>query len=129
MFKKAQHPEGPSLVFLKDISASAIRSLGVAGFVTVGALVSGDTGGCQGSADEGIAKQGPGVANVSEHGSAIPVAHFRWQPELLGPLCALFARKFPSSTAEAVRKLDTVGEAAENRIVVGQADDAHVRTR
>lgn len=90
---------------------SATRSLGVDGFASVGELLK--AGGCQGSAKEGAAKQGQESADVAKEGSASPPANFRWQPELLGPFCALFARKFPSTTAEAVRKLDTVGEAAE----------------
>jgi len=45
---------------------------------------------------------------------------YQWRPELLGPRCSLFVRKFAADTAEAVRKLDTEGEAAaELKIVVG----------
>lgn len=103
---------------------SVNRSLGMKGFVAVGDLVR--AGGCQGSAEAGLAGQG----SVSSGPGA-----FRWQPELLGPQCALFARKFPAATAEAVRKLDIGGEAAEKKLTVAaqapasdQADSSHVRT-
>lgn len=53
----------------------------------------------------------------------------------MGPHCALFARKFPAATVEAVRKLETAEDIAEKlRIVAARAADpnqangSHVRT-
>ena len=77
-------------------------SHGAMGFVSAGDLAS--VGGCK----------GPRKGFFAWFSAGPDPGHFQWQPELLGPYCPLFARKFPPDTATAVLALGTAGKSPGN---------------